>query len=73
VYHEVGDKFDCKSFIFVSQKPEMIGLLNNMLSQLQQDKKSHACQEQYTINNLSHACQVQDLINNLRVHLRDKR
>jgi translation initiation factor RLI1 len=73
VYHEVGDKFDCKSFISVSQKPEMIGLLNNMLSQLQQDKKSHACQEQYTINNLSHACQVQDLINNLRVHLRDKR
>jgi CO dehydrogenase nickel-insertion accessory protein CooC1 len=60
VYRNVAEKFDCKSFISVSQKPEMIGLLNSMLSQLGR-------------GTCSHASQVQDLINNLRGHLHDKR
>ena len=29
VYREVGGKFDCKAFVSVSQKPEMIGLFNS--------------------------------------------
>ncbi|CAL5009436.1 unnamed protein product [Urochloa decumbens] len=60
VYREVGGKFDCKAFVSVSQKPEMIGLFNSLLSQL-------------GLRPYSHACQVQDPINDLRGHLEDKR
>jgi disease resistance protein RPM1 len=60
VYREVGSKFECKAFVSVSQKPQMIGLFNSLLSQLGQ-------------RTYSHACQLQDPINNLRGHLQDKR
>jgi len=60
VYHEVGGKFECKAFVSVSQKPEMIGLFNSLLSQL-------------GLGTYSHACQLQDPINILRGHLHDKR
>lgn len=59
-YREVGGKFDCKAFVSVSQKPEMIGLFNSLLSQL-------------GLGTYSHACQLQDPINKLRGHLHDKR
>ena len=60
VYHEVGGKFECKAFVSVSQKPEMIGLFNSLLSQL-------------GLGTYSNACQLQDPINILRGHLHDKR
>ena len=60
VYREVGGKFDCKAFISVSQKPQMIGLFNSLLSQLGQ-------------RTYSHACRLQDPINDLGGHLQDKR
>ncbi|CAL5009172.1 unnamed protein product [Urochloa decumbens] len=59
VYREVGGKFDCKAFVSVSQKPEMIGLFNSLLSQL-------------GLATYSHACQLQDPINTLREHLQNK-
>ncbi|CAL5009173.1 unnamed protein product [Urochloa decumbens] len=60
VCREVGGKFDCKDFVSVSQKPEMVGLFNSLLLQL-------------GLRPYSHACQVQDPINDLRGHLQDKR
>ncbi|CAL5009432.1 unnamed protein product [Urochloa decumbens] len=60
VYREVGEKFDCKAFVSVSQKPEMIGLFNSLLSQL-------------GLGTYFDACQLQDPINKLRRHLQDKR
>ncbi|CAL5009435.1 unnamed protein product [Urochloa decumbens] len=60
VYREVGGKFDCKAFVSVSQKPEMVGLFNSLLLQL-------------GLGTYSDACQLQDPINKLRRHLQDKR
>jgi disease resistance protein RPM1 len=60
VYREVEGKFDCKAFISVSQKPQVIGLFNSLLSQL-------------GLKTYSHACLLQDPINELRGHLQDKR
>ncbi|CAO2205464.1 unnamed protein product [Urochloa humidicola] len=60
VYREVGGKFDCKAFVSVSQKPEMMGLFNSLLSQL-------------GLGTYSHACQIQDPINRFIGHLQDKR
>jgi len=60
VYREVGGKFDSKAFVSVSQKPEMIGLFNSLLSQLGLDPYPHACQ-------------LQDPINKLIEHLQNKR
>jgi len=60
LYREVGGKFDCTAFVSVSQKPEMVGLFNSLLSQL-------------GLRPYSHACQLQDPINDLRGHLQDKR
>jgi hypothetical protein len=59
VYREVGGQFNCKAFVSVSQKPDMVRLLTSMLLQLKQHP--------------SQACEVQDLINNLREYLMDKR
>ena len=60
VYRAVGGKFNCTAFVSVSQKPEMVGLFNSLLSQL-------------GLRPYSHACQLQDPINDLRGHLQDKR
>ncbi|CAO2205508.1 unnamed protein product [Urochloa humidicola] len=60
VYREVGEKFDCKAFVCVSQKPEIIVLLNSLLNQL-------------AIGTFSRANQVQDHIDDLRRSLQDKR
>jgi predicted ATPase len=60
VYREVGGMFECKMFIFISQKPQMTGLFNSLLEQLGLQKYSHARQ-------------LQDPINHLRGHLQDKR
>uniref|UniRef100_A0A0D9XY34 NB-ARC domain-containing protein n=1 Tax=Leersia perrieri TaxID=77586 RepID=A0A0D9XY34_9ORYZ len=59
VYREVGVQFNCKAFVSVSQKPDMVRLLTSVLLQLKQHP--------------SHACGVEDLINNLREYLLDKR
>ena len=59
VYREVGGQFNCKAFVSVSQKPDMVRLLTSMLLQLKQRPPP--------------ACAVQDLINNLREYLFDKR
>ncbi|CAO2200287.1 unnamed protein product [Urochloa humidicola] len=61
VYREVGGKFDCKAFVSVSQKPDIIGLFNSLLSQLGLGAFSHACG------------QLKDPIDKLRGHLQDKR
>jgi hypothetical protein len=60
VYREVRGMFEYKVFIFISQKPQMVGLFNSLLEQLGLQKYSHACQ-------------LQDPINCLRGHLQDKR
>ena len=60
VYREVGGMFECKAFIFVSQKPQVIGLFNSLLEQLGLQKYSDACQ-------------LQDPIKCLQGHLQDKR
>ena len=60
VYREVGGMFECKAFISVSQKPQIIVLFNSFLDQLGQ-------------RTYSHACQLQDPINDLGGHLQDKR
>ncbi|XP_052138095.1 disease resistance protein RGA5-like [Oryza glaberrima] len=59
VYREVGVQFNCKAFVSVSQKPDMVRLLTSLLLQLKQHP--------------SHACGVQELIDNLREYLMDKR
>lgn len=61
VCREVGGRFDCKAFVSVSQKPDMIGLFNSLLSQLG------------LIGTYSRSCQLHDPINKLRGHLQDKR
>ncbi|CAL5004584.1 unnamed protein product [Urochloa decumbens] len=60
VYLGVAAEFDCKAFVSVSQKPEMIGLFNSLLCQL-------------GLDTYSHACQLQDPINKLRTYLKRKR
>ncbi|WVZ95547.1 hypothetical protein U9M48_041297 [Paspalum notatum var. saurae] len=60
VYHEVGGQFSAKAFVSVSQKPNMIGLLNSFLSQL-------------GLGTYSDGSQMHNLIDKLRGHLQDKR
>ncbi|KAJ1266812.1 hypothetical protein BS78_07G007200 [Paspalum vaginatum] len=60
VYHQVGGQFDCKAFVSVSQKPNMIGLFNTLLSQL-------------GLGTCSQDCQMHVLIDKLIGHLKDKR
>ncbi|CAO2200294.1 unnamed protein product [Urochloa humidicola] len=60
VHCEVGGMFDCKAIVSVSQKPDMMGLFNSLLTQL-------------GLDTYSHSCQLQDPINKLMGHLRDKR
>ncbi|GJN12514.1 hypothetical protein PR202_ga30797 [Eleusine coracana subsp. coracana] len=62
VHREVGAKFNYKAFVSISQKPDMMRLLNSILSQLEQQGKRMS----------SHVCEM-DLINNIREHLQDKR
>ncbi|CAL4996130.1 unnamed protein product [Urochloa decumbens] len=61
VYREVGGKFDCKAFVSISQKPDIIGLFNSLLSQLGLGTFSQAWG------------QLKDPIDKLRGHLQDKR
>ncbi|CAO2186586.1 unnamed protein product [Urochloa humidicola] len=60
VYHKVSGRFDCRAFLSVSQKPDMIRLFNSLLSQLE-------------LGTYRHACQLQDPIAKLRGHLQYKR
>ncbi|TVU43787.1 hypothetical protein EJB05_10281 [Eragrostis curvula] len=60
VYREVGGKFSCKAFVSVSQKPDIIKLLNSLRLQL-------------GLQPYSHDCELQDLINSIREHLQGMR
>ncbi|TVU43788.1 hypothetical protein EJB05_10282 [Eragrostis curvula] len=60
VYREVGGKFNCKAFVSISQKPDIIKLLNSLMLQL-------------GLQPYSHACEPQDLINSMRGHLQGMR
>ncbi|GJN16253.1 hypothetical protein PR202_gb03299 [Eleusine coracana subsp. coracana] len=60
VYHEVRGQFNCKAFVSVSQKPDMMRVLNSAILQVGQPE-------------FFNACEIQDLINILREYLQDKR
>ncbi|GJN12513.1 hypothetical protein PR202_ga30796 [Eleusine coracana subsp. coracana] len=61
VYRKVGAQFNCKAFVSVSQKPDMMRLLNSILSQI--DKE-------YKYKDTSHLYET-DIIRNIRKCLQD--
>ncbi|KAL6877541.1 hypothetical protein ACP4OV_012756 [Aristida adscensionis] len=60
VCRRIGDQFDCQAFVSVSQRPEMMRILSNILLQFGQQLPSQPFE-------------VQNLLNILRKHLQDKR
>ena len=62
VYRSIGDRFDCKSFVSLSQNPDMGMIFRTMLSQLKKDE----CE-------LTGSGDKEQLINELRDFLQDKR
>ncbi|XP_037445834.1 disease resistance protein RGA5-like isoform X3 [Triticum dicoccoides] len=60
VYDEIGEQFNCKAFVSVSQRPDM----TNLLRSLQLDLK---------VEESSRTNEVQDIIARLREHLTHKR
>ncbi|XP_047091189.1 disease resistance protein RGA5-like [Lolium rigidum] len=63
VYRSIGDRFDCKSFVSLSQNPDIEMIFRTMLSQLKKDE----CGE------LAGSGDKEQLINELRDFLQDKR
>jgi hypothetical protein len=63
VCRSVGDRFDCKSFVSLSQNPDIGMIFRTMLSQLKKDE----CDE------LTGSGDKEQLINELRDFLQDKR
>lgn len=61
VYRDLGRHYECRAFVRVSRKPDMIKLFRSLLSQVQRHQQH------------SDVCTVQDLIDTLRGHLQDKR
>lgn len=60
VYDEVGEKFDCKVFLSVSQKPDLVKLLSGIYIQLGIEKNS--C-----------SCEINVLIDGIKKHLASQR
>ncbi|TVU43775.1 hypothetical protein EJB05_10268 [Eragrostis curvula] len=56
VCREVGGKFSCKALLSISQKPDLIKILNSLMLKLE-------------LQPYSHACEPQDLIDRIRKHL----
>jgi hypothetical protein len=63
VYRSIGDRFHCKSFVSLSQNPDIGMIFRTMLSQLKKDE----CGE------LTGSGEKEQLINELRDFLQDKR
>jgi hypothetical protein len=63
VYRSIGDRFDCKSLVSLSQNPDIGMIFRTMLSQLKKDE----CGE------LTGSGEKEQLINELRDFLQDKR
>ncbi|XP_047085374.1 disease resistance protein RGA5-like [Lolium rigidum] len=61
LYRDFGRHYECRAFVRVSRKPDMIKLFRGLLSQVQRHEQH------------SDVCTVQDLIDILRDHLQDKR
>lgn len=62
VYRSIGDRFDCKSFVSLSQNPDIVMIFQTMLSQLKKDD----CE-------LAGSGDTEQLIDELRDFLQDKR
>ncbi|XP_044336083.1 disease resistance protein RGA5-like [Triticum aestivum] len=60
VYNQIWGKFDCKAFVPVSQKPNMVGLLNRLQLKLGMEGSSQSCV-------------VDDIIDDLREYLIENR
>uniref|UniRef100_A0ACD5WBP1 Uncharacterized protein n=4 Tax=Avena sativa TaxID=4498 RepID=A0ACD5WBP1_AVESA len=61
LYRDLGKHYECRAFVRVSRKPDMIKLFRSLLSQVQRHQQH------------SDVFTVQDLIDTLRGHLQDKR
>ncbi|VAI36500.1 unnamed protein product [Triticum turgidum subsp. durum] len=62
VYRNIGDRFDCKSFVYLSQNPDIGMILRAMLRQVKKDEPE-----------LTGSGDTEQLINELRDFLQDKR
>ncbi|XP_020179780.1 disease resistance protein RGA5 [Aegilops tauschii subsp. strangulata] len=62
VYRNIGDRFDCKSFVSLSQNPDIGMIFRTMLSQVKKDEPE-----------LTGSGDMEQLINELRDFLQDKR
>lgn len=60
VYNKIGGQFDCHAFISISQKPDIVRILSNILSQLGKET-------------FTPSCEIHGVLNNLRENLQDKR
>ncbi|KAI4969280.1 hypothetical protein ZWY2020_000194 [Hordeum vulgare] len=60
VYHELGGQYDCKVFVSISQRPNMMKLLGRIIKKLKMPQATHTDE-------------VQDLIDSIREYLREKR
>ncbi|KAK1646463.1 hypothetical protein QYE76_064268 [Lolium multiflorum] len=61
LYRDLGRHYECRAFVRVSRKPDMIKLFLGLLSQVERRQRH------------SDVCTVQGLIDILREHLQDKR
>jgi len=59
VYVKLGEDFDCKAFVSVSQSPDMMMLLKSLATQM--------------VGPLVDSSDLNGLINKLRMYLQDKR
>ncbi|KAF7104959.1 hypothetical protein CFC21_105818 [Triticum aestivum] len=60
VYHELGEQYDCKVFVSISQTPNMMKLLGRIIKKLKMPQPTHTDK-------------AQDLIDTIREHLREKK
>uniref|UniRef100_A0A0E0AS55 Uncharacterized protein n=1 Tax=Oryza glumipatula TaxID=40148 RepID=A0A0E0AS55_9ORYZ len=60
VYDKIGQQFDCKAFVSVSQRPDIARLLSTI-------------QSKFNIQESSQAREVQDIIDDIRYYLGNKR
>ncbi|KAM3215240.1 hypothetical protein ACQJBY_067303 [Aegilops geniculata] len=60
VYHELGGQYDCKVFVSISQRPDMMKLLRRIITKLKMPEPTHTDE-------------AQDLIDSIREYLRGKR
>ncbi|XP_062198007.1 disease resistance protein RGA5-like [Phragmites australis] len=60
VYRKLGGQYNFKAFVSVSQRPDLLKLLNRIISKVGMPQ-------------LNHTIEVEDLIENVREYLKDKR